>query len=251
MPKNYRGGRGGGTDIPTSSMMAPVTKTRESAAKTAQYDAEFNALRSRFQDKYGWKLDDNLRDQQDWRTVRDSIYGVESVLKDFPGAQQYLAGGGLKSESLSLNTLGDANLGTGQIRLNNSYMRDQRTLGLVMQRTAQEGFHPSGSAAQGVATHETGHLLVTALTRKTGMSYDDTASDIVKTAFRSAPAQAYARSLGIRSNATRQMAGTISQYAIENYHETIAEAVSDWRTNGSQANPFSRVIVRELKNRFK
>lgn len=251
MPKNYRGGRGGGTSIPSSSMMAPVAKTRESAAKTAQYNAEFNTLKNRFQNQYGWALDDNLRKEQDWRTVRDSIYGVESVLKDFPGAQQYLAGGGLKSESLSLNTLGDANLGTGQIRLNNSYMRDQRTLGLVMNRTAQAGFHPTGSAAQGVATHETGHLLVTALSRKTGMSYDETARSVVTTAFRSSPAQAYARNIGIRGNATRQMAGTISAYAIENYHETIAEAVSDWRANGSRANVFSRAIVRELKGRFK
>ena len=248
--KDSRGGKGGGADIPFSTKNAIVRQHEESARKQSRYDAEYAAYNKRFQDQYGWNIDSSMRGQQ-WSAARESISGVEQVLKMYPGAQQYLKGSGLAATGLSISTLGQANLGTGHIEINDVWFKDRDTVNLIMAQTSKTGFHPAGSTAQGVSTHEAGHLLVTAISRKTGQSYDTVAKDIVNSAIRNPAVQNYMRRKYGSARNTGLLRNSLSRYAASNNHETIAEAVSDYAGRGSQAHILSRAVNQELRKRLR
>ena len=250
MSKDSRGGKGGGADIPFSVKNAVVRQHSETASKQSRYDAEYNAYSERFRNRYGWDIDKSMRSQQ-WSAARESIAGVERVLKMYPGAQEYLRGGSLAAHGMSINTLGRAALDKGYIQINDVWFKDRDTVNLVMNSASSKGFHPAGSTSQGVSTHEAGHLLVTAISRKTGQDYDTVAKDIVNSAIRNPAVQNYMRRQFGSARSTGQLRKSLSRYASSNNHETIAEAVSDYAGRGSQAHVLSRAINQELRKRLR
>ena len=247
MPKGYRGGGGrsgrGGYGNPV------VRIIEESEARRQSNDRQFQALSDRLQREYGITLDPSLRDSQDWRGIRESIYGLESVMKEFPEAKDYLKGVTLQSGSRGLSVLGSAQLGSQVITLNNTWYRDFNNIDSVMRYG--NGFHPKGSTGQSVAVHETGHLLVSGLSNKFGTSWDTTAKNVVDKALKYPAVQKTLKNNKQKSTAKWYMANKISGYASTNNHELIAEAVSDYKANGSKANVYSRAIVQELKKQYR
>lgn len=102
-------------------------------------------------------------------------------------------------------------------------------------------FHPSRgnkTAVEAVTLHEMGHALTDHLAAKTGKDFDGVAKDIVTNAYKNSGAR---RSM-------RSWARGISGYATDSNAECIAEAVSDWYCNGSNANSASKAIMKELRN---
>lgn len=124
--------------------------------------------------------------------------------------------------------------GGNTLFMNEKYIKNAY-LTTAMQSSAKSGFHPSignKTGAEAVASHELGHRLGEVAAEKAKISQ----KDIVARA---------AKKTGIK---TENMAGHISKYARENYHETIAEAYADVFCNGKKANRVSKAIVKEVKS---
>ena len=246
MPKGYRSGGGSHNEYnPNSAMVAIRTET---ATKKLMNDKQFELLANRMKRQYGIDLHASLRDNQDWKGIRDNIYGIESVLKEFPEAQQYIEGIQVQSSGRKLGVLADANLSSLEISLNDSWFRDYRNLDTFMKHDRSS---PKGSTGQSVATHETGHLLVTALARKYNQSYDNVAKSVTKNALKSPVVQRQLSNDKKPYHAKWYMAGKISSYAATNNHELIAEAVADYMSNKSKASTYSRAIVQEIKKQLR
>lgn len=97
---------------------------------------------------------------------------------------------------------------------------------------------------QGLGAHEAGHVVIGAINRR---KYNgDTAK--INNAF-----QARSTEKSIIREAAKSYGSNppISRYGSKNPAEKIAEAVSDVYTNGKNANPYSREIVKVLKKRLK
>lgn len=254
MAKGYRGG-GGGSPLPPSGGVGgnPIIRDKkESASRKESNDKQFASLQSRVQKQYGLTLDSSLRDNQDFKGIRESIYGIESVLKAFPGAADSLNGLTLKSAKEKLGTYASAALRGKVITLNDSWYRDFRNVDLTKRFDA--GWSPKNSSGQSVAIHEAGHLLVSAIANKNNtLDVNGIAKRIAKNALQTPVMRNEMKRRGMRSTAIWGAAGTISGYAQRSgsYHEIIAEAVSDYMSNGSRASTFSRAVVRELKKELK
>lgn len=140
----------------------------------------------------------------------------------------------IKNVRLYVGDIGDA-LGMSDgynVYMSGDYSSNEN-LTKAMKESAKSGFHPKigkKSGAEAVTAHELGHVLG----RK--------ASQVAKIEQDQIVARA-GKAIGV--NKTR-VAGMISEYARYNYHETIAEAVTDVYCNGRRASKASRAIVKEL-----
>ena len=120
---------------------------------------------------------------------------------------------------------------------------------------------PAGTSLKHVATHETAHQLVRTVcdraveqesggkvTRSNKKLHESYSEYIVSTAYNSMPRSERVRG-GIGTSKGRAASRKqISRYAYSGgYNETVAEAMADYRANGSNAKPLSRAIYRTLK----
>ena len=117
-------------------------------------------------------------------------------------------------------------------------------------------WHPDGTSSVHIASHEIGHLLESALVFKniTQTGYYGTmdrinawnkhrfATKVVGEAARAAKKTAVGKGL-----TNDQLVAQISRYATKNRSEAMAEAVADYRANGSRAKPLSQAIWKILK----
>ncbi len=264
MAKGDRGGQRYGGDsggVPSFTNTSPVAFRPETAEQKAYNDTQFNALNAQLQRNYGLTLDESLRDRVDFKGIRDSIYGVESVLREFPGAAQYLAGMRLEASDVDPNAYAAASSYSNKVMLGSGMYMDYDTVRLLMQNDVEHGWHPKGSSAISVAQHEMGHMVSYAAARRLGMdiSTQESKNLAMKTIVDRAMANpAVSNWMKTNKLTNRTARKSISDYAnvsyrngAPNYNETIAEAVSDYMSNRSRANVFSRAIVRELKNAFR
>lgn len=249
MPK----GRIGGRRYKSPGMNGAIFHiVQESAAEKALNDKKFARLKKQA-NALGFSLDDNLRDQH-YEGVEDSIYGVQSVLRLFPEARPYLSGMTLKATSMDAGAYAFASPSEMSVNLNDMYYKDYQSVRNLMAADVEDRFHPIGSTAQSVSVHETGHVMTYALARKFNTSKNIISQVLVTDAMNSKVVQNYMRNNGLRSGGMRR---SISGYADiysggrVNYNETVAEAVSDYISNGSKANVLSRAIIREMKKQFK
>lgn len=88
--------------------------------------------------------------------------------------------------------------------------------------------------------HEAGHVLEHKLNPYGALYTKMFSEEVVK------KAQRQCRTDG--KDATRK---SISAYAVRDYHETVAEAITDYYHNGDNAQPLSKAIYNELKRRAK
>lgn len=87
----------------------------------------------------------------------------------------------------------------------------------------------SSTDAKGVLYHEIGHAVVARISKKTGNP--NVQNDIAA-----------------KATAAVGTSNPISKYSRTSSHEFIAEAVSDYMTRGSKANPLSVNVWKQLKN---
>lgn len=160
------------------------------------------------------------------RDSLESVYG-ESV-KDITLMTASFAGEGV---------LGCYSPMENTVYMNKKYIGNTQ-LTQSMLAAAKSGYHPSigqYTGAEAVAAHEIGHGMADYILKNKGVS----AEAIVAAA---------GKKIGI---AKQNMAGFISEYARENYSETIAEASADVYCNGSKATKQSKAIMAEVKSYMK
>ena len=260
MPKDSRGGVSGGGNSGNGLKNLPSNFRPETPEQKAYYDKQFNALKKQLS-RYGMDLDNSLRDNLDFKGIRDSIYGVEAVLKEFPEAKKYLNGMGLTTDGADPGTYAFASSSTNKVSLGNGLYMDYGTVSALMNRDVSHNWHPAGSTAKSVAQHETGHLISYAVARKMGANISTRSSQnqamktIVTNAMNTKVVRNWMKKNKLGAAQARRSisgyAGTTYRNGSPNYNETIAEAVSDYMSNGSRANVFSRAIVREMKKQLR
>lgn len=192
-------------------------------------------------------------DKVDFGVLRSAAGELEGLLKEFPQAAigiHELNG----SESRS-NAYASASL-SGKLQLNPKMMGDQAKLDQNYENDVRVKWHPDGTSSVHIASHEIGHLLESALVFKniTQTGYYGTmdrisawnkhrfATKVVSEAARAAKKTAAGKGL-----TNDQLVAQIPRYATKNRSEAMAEAVADYRANGSRAKPLSQAIWKILK----
>lgn len=167
---------------------------------------------------------------------------VDTIRKDFPDVHDTTLrevnavafGGRDNTETLGIYSSG------GMLGINVNYTNADK-MNSVYDAAVAQRFHPSRgnkSGVEAVTYHEMGHALADSVGQKLG-------GQDLREASRTIVDNAYRASNG--KGGTKAWAGTISKYAQENYSECLAEAVSDFYCNGSNASAASKAIMSELK----
>lgn len=119
-----------------------------------------------------------------------------------------------------------------------------------------KGKFPKNTSIYNVLVHELGHKVEIEIARSIGVSeselkYNGIAELIVKQSYKDMPAGMY-KTIQRARNSISKYSGTNYTASdgsrIYAYEETFAEAISDYITNGSKAQPFSLKIVENIKS---
>lgn len=165
---------------------------------------------------------------------------LQSIARDFPDIPTLKE---LNTGYLGRDVAGESNSVTGEITLGLSKgaRYGSQELEEVYDENVKAGFHPKGTTWKNVFDHEVGHKIIDAIHVKQGGSLlfgrYNTAERIVSEAYK-------------RLNTSKSLFETrkdISIYALDNMHETVAEAFADYRANGKRAKPLSVAIYSVLK----
>ncbi len=275
MAKGERGGkhRGGTGGVVQKGGTAQPVNTDLSTNTRNVYELSDFLKRN-----YGITVDENALSQMDFKTLWSQAEGIEEAYRAFPELKPLL-NSDLGADVLGFGTRGNpvntirilgertqSNVyatmsSNGFLNIGNAIRKSPDLMRLLnsYENTVQMGFHPAGTNASHISSHELGHLMVNLVKNAEGGGYighywgSDTANSIVKNAWNSPEMKAIRKQF--RTDRGREMSigegrRLISSYATENNHETVAEAVAQYSAVGSNSPVFTRAIVKELKARM-
>lgn len=138
------------------------------------------------------------------------------------------------------------------LRINTAYFGNTQGLDTLYASTVASGYHPAGTTWKDIDVHEMGHMAVRAIGEKLYSDKTQLMRDwkngklparLVHEAY--AEIQSAPNSYGFRGKipTERALRGAICRYALQNYHETVAEAWADYHANGNASKALSRAIV--------
>ena len=183
----------------------------------------------------------------DGQTLKQTYDSIREMRQQYPEWMQ-----GLKNISDYTDNNSFAATNGTTMAINTAYFGNTQGLDTLYQSTVSSGFHPAGTTWKDINVHELGHVAVHAIGQK---MYSDPAefrrrwtngtlpARIVHEAYqeiKSAPT-----SYGFRNKipSERELRAAVSRYATKNFHETIAEAWTDYHANGSGSKALSRAIL--------
>ena len=246
------GGRGGASGFPTNAPapQPPVVQTGPtSAAETKDLQELHDYMKG-----LGVKMDMSSLAGQTFENVREAASGIEQVMKEFPQAVGSFRR--LRGDILKKGELANASYNGAITLANYFYGKSTHGLDATYQQTVFNKFHPSGTKKIDIATHESGHILETALIHKylAGNTFADKlaranawnnstmASKVIHeavTGLKKTPAG--------KGKLTDDFIKDVSRYATKNRSETLAECVADYSRNGQNAKPLSVAVWNILK----
>lgn len=216
---------------------------------------------------YGGRLDESTLSKMDYKTLWTQVEGIEEVYKAFPELKPLM-----KSDRASVNrirvsgnnsgqnTYASMNM-TGNLNIGNAIRKHKDIASLMKsyENDVSVGFHPKGTNASHISSHEVGHMMVMLVKNAEGGAYtgkywgSDTAKSIVHNAWNSPEMKQVRKQY--KANHGRQLTikeaqGHISRYGAQNHHETVAEAVAQFSAIGNNSPTFTRAIVNELRTRM-
>lgn len=126
-------------------------------------------------------------------------------------------------------------------------------------KSIKSGQYIKGTTPASILAHEIGHKVEYAIAQKNGVDVSDlpkhqTARSIVTEAFKSLPDGMFKDMQSARNSISLYAGSSHSLFSkndTPDYEETFAEALSDYYTNGNNANEFSKAIVKTMKERIK
>lgn len=138
------------------------------------------------------------------------------------------------------------------LKVNTAYYGNTQGLDTLYQSTVASGFHPAGTTWRDIDNHELGHVAMHAVGQK---MYPDAnefkrrwnngtlPARLVHEAYQEI--QSAPNSYGFRGRvpSESELRGAISRYATKNFHETIAEAWTDYHANKNASKALSRAIM--------
>lgn len=232
-----------------------------------------------FARNYGGSMDEQSLSGTDFKVLWSQIEGIEETYRAFPELRpllrsdrgmdlinngnrtqpthwiEIMAGGNDGKAYATMN-------GFGQLRIGPALQRHKDLVSLMgaYERDVASYYHPQGTNASHLSSHELGHLMVDLVKSAEGGGIWgnhwglDTAESIVNNAWNSRGMKTARkqfktdRGTELTIDAARHF---ISRYSDRNYHETVAEAVAEYSALGNNAQPFTRAIVKELKTRMR
>jgi len=146
----------------------------------------------------------------------------------------------------------------GKIQINASIFRDKSKLDASYANDLKSHFHPNGTNSDGVIVHEAGHIIESALIRKSGTpaagyawNHCTEATRVINEACDALRKTAAGKTISGQPFTNDQLVSKISKYAKTDRSEALAECVADYFQNGTKANPLSvqvwNILKRELK----
>lgn len=206
--------------------------------------------------KYKIRVNTDSLKECDLETVKKACEGVEKIVSEFPHAQDYF------HEITGENNMGNAYASAsyyGIIKLNSKKYGSDPDLEASYERDVKANFHPVGTTAKHITSHEAGHILERALIDKF-----ENGEGVIGERSKIQAWNRHTYSGGVISEATKnakktaggkgkrknQLIAEVSGYANKNRAETLAECVADYAANGDKAKPLSievhKILKREL-----
>lgn len=227
---------------------------KNTTPKSVSKARDLAGLDSYMQKHYSMKVDTASLSGSDFETVKNSVAGIEDVIKEFPQAANAFTL--LRGADLGESTYANASF-FGQIQLGEYMYQNRERLNRFYNEDVQAGWHPKGTDLDGVAVHEAGHVLEAAIIQKYNMTRTAMAQawnehtfakKIVDEAFKSTkklPGMSRAKKTDT-INSLSQYAGSRKKTGTRDA-ETIAESVADYQRNRDNAHPLSKEIWKILK----
>ena len=261
MPKNNRGGKrgavqgGGSTGNPSQS--ADLSTNAQSVHDLAEF----------LHRNYGARMDESKLSKMDYKTLWTQVEGIEEVYKAFPELKPLMKSDNasvnrirISGEQSASNTYASMNM-TGNLNIGNA-IRKHRDIASLMkgyENDVSGGFHPKGTNASHISSHEVGHMMVMLVKNAEGGGFtgkywgSDTAKSIVHNAWNSPEMKQIRKQYKAkhgRQLSIKEAQRHISGYGATNHHETVAEAVAQFSAIGNNSPTFTRAIVNELRTRM-
>ena len=197
----------------------------------------FEELKTYMEDTYSITLEDDVT-KLDFESVRESLDGVEFIMKEFPKAKDVFTGVGIDKSGMMSAGFG------GWINFNPKYFSTRKA---VLDAHRASTFHPKGNNAFSSGSHEAGHLLELKLIKLKGgggVAWQNCthAKEIVSQA-----CKAVKKTPEGKGKLIPELKSEISGYARTDASECLAEAVSDYSLNKENSAPLSRAIWKILK----
>lgn len=197
--------------------------------------------------------------------LKEAVYGIEAAIKEYPNIPQQLVS--MQHGEYRPNTYAFAQY-DGGVYFPNKWWETAENFDSLLNSYAddvRDHYHPSGSTVRDLAAHEVGHLIERTLidmdvaarvrngeriqyrnieTIKQWNSRKQ-ATSVIAEACREVQKTSYG--VGKKFD---DLIGSVSEYALKNRSEALAECVCDYSANGRNANPLSvkvhDILVRRL-----
>lgn len=210
--------------------------------------------------KYGTAIDQSLSGQ-DFELIKNSAAEIERIANEFPRAAHCFKT--IQGQDLGDKTYARSSGNSGTITTSNQLFDSPSSLDARYRQDVADRFHPEGTTYRNIATHEAGHILERALIEKA--IKDQPGDDSLKKKLRensriqawnqgiyskrliSEACKAAKKTPDGKGKKNEELREDVSKYASKNFSETLAECVSDYAANGSNAKPLSREVWKILK----
>ena len=182
--------------------------------------------------------------------VKESVLGIKDITDDFPEIGQTLKG-------IETSKSGIMSCTGEKITFNPNYYTEHGKLEQTIERCVNSGYYFKGTTVRSIGVHEAGHGLewffvshnpqyTTFSEQVDAWNKCTEAKAIVSQACKNIKQTPYGKG---KVNAVLLKA--ISGNAADNASEALAEALSEFYTNGEKANPLSKEIARLATERYK
>lgn len=219
------------------------------------HDMKSAAVSQYAKDNLGIDISEKVVGKVGRHKIINSLQLVEGLLNELPDSIKKDLGVTVNTATAHGNWYASMKAVDGTLTLYNNHYNEN--LYKAYAWDVKQSWHPEGTTADAIFSHELGHRLDYLLTSKhySGLymakfDYMDQklAKQLVKDAVTAAK-----KSTGIQNGSMGNWMNTISGYASSKkdgkymYHETIAEAVADYAQNKQKAKPLSKEIWKLLK----
>lgn len=215
--------------------------------KRVEETNNYDELEKYLSSKYNITTDDSVK-QLDFKTVRETLKGIESVFDDFPELSDNI-------KKIGTGKHGVMCCSGEEIKFNPKYYKDVSEFKKMCENSSAKGWWPPNSSPASIGVHETGHAVEWLLLSKSNFDYPwqklyawnrgDMSGGIVSKAVKNIKKISYGK-----GKKQSELMSAVSRYGATKKQECFAEAFADCFSNGESANPLSQEIVKLAKEKY-
>ena len=253
-PKTKRGGKYKGKAPAPKPAPKPAPQNTSALTKTIDSKGREHYV----ENKYGIRVSHAMISKLGEDRAAEEAKNITDALDMFglSSGEAKEAVSRIDSDRQGSGTYASFALGSKEINANPSWFKNLKKFNRQYQADVASGYHPKGTTSADVLSHEAGHAvgryiggeLYKIYQHEHGNNFFMAASYVMGGQAEKDIVSAACKTV---KQATKQNYSTlkrnISGYAAKNHQECFAEAVADYRRNGSKASPLSIEIVKEAQ----